>query len=97
MMKIIKLNMIQSIVFVFESTECSGKNIAFSIFPYYMMFFFFLLGFVNPLPHGFWRTGGKSLLKTLWEKKKMLVTSIFFFSQNVYYPMKDNFNIMSNI
>ena len=31
----------------------------------------------------------KSLLKTLWEKKKMLVTSIFFFSQNVFYPITD--------
>ena len=32
----------------------------------------------------------KSLLKTLWENKKMLVT-------NVFYPMKDNSNILSNI
>ena len=38
-----------------------------------------------------------SLLKTLWEKKKMLVTSIFFFSHNVFYPMKDNFKILSYI
>ena len=35
-----------------------------------------------------WPTEGKSLLKTLWEKKKMLVTNIFFFSHNVFYPMK---------
>ena len=34
----------------------------------------------------------KGLLKTSWEKKKMLVTSIFFFSHNVFYPMKDNLN-----
>ena len=27
----------------------------------------------------------------------MLVTSIFFFSHNVFYPIKDNFNILSNI
>ena len=39
----------------------------------------------------------KSLLKTFWEKKKMLVTSIFFFSHNVFYPMKDKFIILSNI
>ena len=39
----------------------------------------------NPLPH-----------KT-WEKKKMLITSIFFFSHNVFYPIKDNFNILSSI
>ena len=51
----------------------------------------------NSLPQNddFWRTGGNSLLKTSWEKKKMLVTSIFFFSHNVFYPMKDNFNILS--
>ena len=54
---------------------------------------------INPLPHNevFSRTGGKSLLKTLWEKKKMLVTSIFFFSHNVFYPVKHNFNVLSNI
>ena len=56
---------------------------------------------LNPLPHDddFWRTGGKRLLKTLWEKKKMLLTSIFFFSHNVFYPMKHNSNVtsMSNI
>ena len=28
------------------------------------------------------------LLKTFWEKEKMLVTSIFSFSQNVFYPLK---------
>ena len=54
---------------------------------------------INPLPHNdnFWCTVEKSLLKTLWEKKKMLVTNIFFFSHNVSYPMKDNFNNLSNI
>ena len=39
----------------------------------------------------------KNLLKTLWEKKKMLVTRIFFFSRNVFYHMRDNFNVFSNI
>ena len=50
-------------------------------------------------PHNddFWHSGGKSLLKTLWAKKKMLVTSILFFSHNVFYPIKDNFIILSNI
>ena len=41
--------------------------------------------------------GKHALLKTLWEKKKMLVTSIFFFSHNVFYPMKDNFHVLNNI
>ena len=54
---------------------------------------------LNPLAHNddFWRTGEKSLLKTLWEMKKILVTSIFFFSHNVFYPMKDNLNVWGNI
>ena len=54
---------------------------------------------INPLPYNdkFRCTGGKSILKTLWEKMKMLVSSIFFFSHNVFYPMKDNFNVLSNI
>ena len=57
-----------------------------------------LVSLISPLPHNddFWLTGGKILLKTLWKKKKMLVTSICFFSHNVFYPMKDNLNIMSN-
>ena len=33
-----------------------------------------------------WET---SLLKTLWKKKKMLVTSIFSFSNNVFYSIND--------
>ena len=37
---------------------------------------------------------GRELLKTLWEKKKMLVNiSIFFFSHNVFYSIKDKFAI----
>ena len=31
----------------------------------------------------------KAFLKTLWEKKKMLLTSIFSFSHNVFYSIKD--------
>ena len=39
----------------------------------------------------------KNILKTLLEKEKMLVTSIFFFSHNVSYPITYNFNVFSNI
>ena len=55
--------------------------------------------FINPLLHNddIWRTGGKSILKTLREKTKMLVTNIFFFFHNVFYPIRDNFNALSNI
>ena len=34
-------------------------------------------------------SGKKRLFKTLWEKEKMLVTSIFSFSHHVFYPIKD--------
>ena len=44
--------------------------------------------FFNPFPNKPWflRVCCKSLLKTLWEKKKLLVTSNFFFSHSVFYP-----------
>ena len=42
----------------------------------------------NPFPNKPWflRVCSKSLLKTLWEKEKLLVTSNFSFSHNVFYP-----------
>ena len=42
---------------------------------------------VNPFPHNntFWRPWETSLLKTLWEKNKLLVTSNFSFSHKVFY------------
>ena len=42
---------------------------------------------VNPFPHSdtFWRLWETSLLKTLWEKEKLLVTSNFSFSHSVFY------------
>ena len=44
-------------------------------------------GIFNPFLHNdtFWRTWETSLLKTLWEKEKLLVTSNFSFSHNVFY------------
>ena len=38
-------------------------------------------------------TEQKAFLKILREKEKMLVTSIFSFSHNVFYPMKGKFNV----
>ena len=41
----------------------------------------------NPFPHNtFWHPWETSLLKTLWEKEKLLVTSNFSFSHSVFYP-----------
>ena len=41
----------------------------------------------NPFPHNdtFWCPGETSLLKTLWEEEKLLVTSNFSFSHSVFY------------
>ena len=45
--------------------------------------------FVNPFPNKPWflRVCGGSLLKTLREKEKLLVTSNFSFSHSVFYPL----------
>ena len=55
-------------------------NIHFIDFSYHLVF--------NPLPHNLdfqlpWKRG---LFKTMWEMEKMLVTSIFSFFHNVFYP-----------
>ena len=43
---------------------------------------------INPFPNKPWflRVCNGSLLKTLWEKEKLLGTSNFFFSHSVFYP-----------
>ena len=45
---------------------------------------------LNPFPNKPWflRVCSTSLSKTLWEKKKLLVTSNFFFSRSVFYPFR---------
>ena len=47
--------------------------------------------FFNPFPHNntFWRPWETSLLKTLWEMEKLLVTSNFSFSHSVFYQYKE--------
>ena len=47
----------------------------------------FFLGPFNPFPlkNTFWRPWETNLLKTLWEKEKLLVTSNFSFSHSVFY------------
>ena len=39
----------------------------------------------------------KEVLKTLWEKEKMLVTSIFSFSHSVFYPYQNRFQFFNHI
>ena len=43
------------------------------------------------------RPMGKSLIKTMLEKKKILETRIFLFSYKGVYPIEDKFNVLSNI
>ena len=51
---------------------------------------------VNPFPNKPWflRVCNTSLLKTLWEKEKLLVTSNFSFSHRVFYPFAERFAIL---
>ena len=53
----------------------------FSFFPHESRF--------NPFPnkHWFLPVWGRSLLKTLWQKAKLLVTNNLSFSHNVFYPI----------
>ena len=50
-----------------------------------------VLWLFNPFPNKprFLRVCNTSLLKTLWEKEKMLVTSNFSFSHGVFYPFSE--------
>ena len=50
---------------------------------------------VNPFPNKPWflRVCKTSLLKTLWEKEKLLVMSNFSFSHSVFYPFQQLFAI----
>ena len=45
-------------------------------------------GVLNPFPNKSWflRVCSRSLLKTPWEKEKLLVMSNFSFSHSVFYP-----------
>ena len=45
----------------------------------------------NPIPNKPWflRVCSTSLLKTLWEREKLLVTSNFAFSHSIFYPFEE--------
>ena len=49
----------------------------------------------NPFPNKPWflRVHSTSLLKTLWEEEKLLVTSNFYFPNSVFYPFEELFSI----
>ena len=52
----------------------------------------------NPFPNKPWflRVCSTRLLKTLWEKEKLLVTSNFSFSHSVFYPCRELSSIFIN-
>ena len=67
---------------------CNKQFHLFSQFflPYMALIFHFKCTF-NPFPNKPWflRVCSRSLLKTLWDKEKLLVTSNFSFSHSVFY------------
>ena len=54
---------------------------------------------INPFPNNPWflRVCSTSLLKTLWEKEKLLITSNFSFSHSVFYPFEELLPFLSNL
>ena len=56
------------------------------------------INWFNPFPNKPWflRVCSTSLLKTLWEKEKLLVTSNFSFSHSVFYKFVEHSAIFIN-
>ena len=54
---------------------------------------------LNPFPNKPWflRVCSISLLKTMWEKEKLLVTSNFSFFHRVFYPFRELSAISSHL
>ena len=86
------LNVYQKLKFALgrvENIVGKGENIGnqhFLLFPTMFSEGFFLR-VINPFPHHdtFWHPWDTSLLKTLWEKEKLLVMSSFSFFYSVFY------------
>ena len=75
----------------FELFNCVG------VFSFFVALFDILqICLFNPLTPNtwFWRTKNIQQWKTLWEKDKLLVTSNFSFSHNVFYPIWYLFSIL---
>ena len=86
--------------FNFEFTENRGKLIQlfFKLFSLGNHFEYEPCSF-NLFPNKPWflRVCSTVLLKTLWEKEKLFVTSNFSFSQSVFYPLKNFQPFSSNL
>ena len=70
-------------------------NQPFHLFPQCFLSYQRKIAPLNPFPNKPWflRVCSTSLLKTWWEKKKLLVRSNFFFSHCVLYPFRELFTI----
>ena len=93
------LNVLQMISVLGREENIVGKGqmLVTSILSFFQQCFpkAFRFKVINRFPNKPWflRVGSSSLLKTLWEKGKMLVTSNFFFSHSVFYPFRELFVI----
>ena len=78
-------------IYVHNHISANGKNIAFfsKNFVLPLTIKIHVSGSINPFPNktGFSRLCSTSLLKTLWENEKLLVTSNFSFSQSFFLPL----------
>ena len=66
---------------------------------YFFVHIFHVQRIFIPFPNKPWflRVCSTSLLKTLWEKEKLLVTSNFSFSLGVFYPLQNFLPFSSNM
>ena len=87
--KTVPQNLIENPFLEDENIVENGRNVDHQHFLFITYFFTTKSQFKQPKK--------RSLLKTLWEKEKMLVTSIFSFSLNVFYPIKDRNKHLSYI
>ena len=79
----LKVGIVWKKVKTFVGTQSSG-NVPWSSYSVINILF-------NPFPNKPWflRVCSTSLLKTLWEKEKLLIMSNFSFSHNVFYPFEE--------
>ena len=78
-----------------------GENAGYQHFLHFPQCFqkTFFTASCNPFPNKPWflRVCTRSLLKTLWEREKLLVMRNFSFSGSVYYPLRQLLPFLSNL
>ena len=86
----------------FTITFKHNKDVCYLAYHYPYTFTNLQVGGINPLLHrySFWRINNRQLLKKLWKKKKLLITSkspfsTIFFTQIIVSPFVHTFDITS--